>query len=162
MCSYLSVPGTPGPIAIRAARTTPIARRCSPPPGTKRWRPASTACACCARSVSSTAGAPRAGSVGRQTNIPEARFTAVDTGGLEACGLREDRTIACWGDLHRGLTYGGTPEVPEGRFTAPDVGWKHSCAVRDDGTVKCWADSFGSEQGQADPPDGRFTQVAVG
>ena len=102
----------------------------------------------------------RVGGQGR--DIPADRFTAVGAGGSEACGLREDGTIACWGDLHSGLTYGGTPEVPEGRFTALDVGITHSCAVRDDGVVKCWADGFGSEHGQADPPDGRFTDVAVG
>lgn len=119
--------------------------------------------ACALRSVGLVECWTPPGRIGGQAlNIPKDRFVAVDTGGVEACGLRDDGTIACWGDLHSGLTYGGTPEVPEGRYTSFDVGRRHSCAVRDDGVIKCWADRFGNEHGQADPPDGRFTNVAVG
>ena len=46
------------------------------------------------------------------------------------CGVRTDRTLACWG-------YGiGLP--PVGLFVDVSTGGSQACAVRTDGSLVCW------------------------
>ena len=87
------------------------------------------------------------------------RFIAVDSGSHHACGLRADRTVACWGNnLSR------QADAPTGQFDAVDAGGRsadssHSCGLRVDGTVTCWGDNT---HGQADAPNARFISVSAG
>ena len=81
-------------------------------------------------------------------------FIAVAAGGTHACGLRGDRTVACWGNS----TWGQT-ESPAGSFSAVTASSGHSCGLRIDGTVACWGDST---WGQSDAPAGRFSAVSAG
>ena len=85
---------------------------------------------------------------------PEARFTAIATGGVHTCGLRSDGAIRCW-DNHDF----GPVETPTGKFTAVTTGRDLSCALRTDGAVTCWG--FGGG-GQSRVPEGRFTEITVG
>ena len=69
-----------------------------------------------------------------QTAPPEGdRFTAISSGGLHACGLRVDGSVACWGSNDRGQI-----APPEGSFAAISSGYDFTCGLREDGTVACW------------------------
>ena len=82
------------------------------------------------------------------------RFSAVDSGGAHACGLRSDGTVSCWGDNSQGQA-----SAPGGEFTAVSAGLTHSCGLRGDGTVTCWG---GNVNLQSDAPDEEFTAVSAG
>ena len=79
---------------------------------------------------------------------------AVSAGRGQTCGVRDDGSIACWGD-----DYSGRATPPEGQFTYVSAGDYHSCGVRDDGTIVCWGND---DHGQATPPKGRFVSVSAG
>ncbi|WP_277458288.1 MULTISPECIES: InlB B-repeat-containing protein [Methylococcus] len=84
----------------------------------------------------------------------------VGTGGYNACEVRPDLKLACWGDDAYGQA---TP--PTGVFTQVSAGERHSCGVRADASLACWGsndDWNGDPLGQATPPAGAFTQVSVG
>ncbi len=76
-------------------------------------------------------------------------FSAVTVGSSThddvACGLRENRTIACWPLRH----FENTLEDPDnswldtfsqGKFISVSIGFKKGCAVREDGYATCWGD----------------------
>ncbi len=71
------------------------------------------------------------------------------------CVIRNDATLACWGQPQ------GQP--PKGTFTAVSVGMSGSCAIRTDGTVTCWVfDPDHAGVMSAPPPPGTFTSVSAG
>jgi hypothetical protein len=71
----------------------------------------------------------------------------------QGCAIREDRSLACWGENGFGQA---TP--PCGTFTDASRGPNHGCAVRTDGGVSCWGrNAFG----ESSPPPGRFQRVSV-
>ena len=78
----------------------------------------------------------------------------MSAGGWHTCAIRDDQTLACWGDDQLGQSY-----TPEGRFTAVSAGGWHTCAIRDDQTLACWGNH---EFGQIAPPAGKFTAVSAG
>ncbi len=83
-------------------------------------------------------------------------FTQVSAGSMHTCALKNDGTVACWGDNMLGQS---TP--PPSLFTqvsASSGGW-HTCGVKTDGTVVCWGDN---RYGQLTTPSGTFTQVDAG
>lgn len=55
-------------------------------------------------------------------------FLAVESAGGDQCGLRVDRSIACW----------GVDRAPAGKFTQIAAGAQDFCALRIDRTVACW------------------------
>ena len=57
----------------------------------------------------------------------------MSTGGMYACGVRVDQTVACWGDNDEGHV-----DAPTGKFVAVSSGGGHSCGLRVDHTVTCW------------------------
>ena len=77
---------------------------------------------------------------------------AVSVGGKHTCVIKDDDTVACWGDSNYAQVGGdsgryrtdrvlmGTASDPlAGRTTVKiAAGSQHSCAVLSDGTVKCW------------------------
>ena len=81
-------------------------------------------------------------------------FVAVSAGGTYTCALRNDQTIACWGDNSRGQT-----DAPSGTFTSVAAGAFHACAVRTDKTVTCWGRNV---EGQLNAPSGTFSAVSAG
>ena len=85
----------------------------------------------------------------------EGSFSQVSAGGFHACGLRDDGSIECWGDVSpfEEVT------VPDGSFSQVSGGGHHACGLRDDGSIECWGSN---EFGQLDAPEGSFSQVAAG
>jgi Putative Ig domain/Regulator of chromosome condensation (RCC1) repeat len=87
-------------------------------------------------------------------HLPE--FLAVSVGDAHACAIRDDGTLACWGDDSAGQLDG----VPSGTFQSVSAGGSHTCAIRDDGTLVCWGnDSAGQLD---DVPDGQFQAATAG
>jgi len=81
------------------------------------------------------------------------RYSSVSAGSAEACGVKIDSTIACWGSNSWGEA---TP--PAGTFTSVSAGDAHSCGVKIDGTIACW----GSKNcPQVLMPSGRFLSVSA-
>lgn len=68
-----------------------------------------------------------------QGKPPEGSFRRISAGSYHTCGLREDGTVACWGDDRWGQA---TP--PDGTFEKIDLGGYSSCGLREDGRVECW------------------------
>ena len=81
-----------------------------------------------------------------EQNVPGGAFTAVSADRRDACGLRPDRTVTCWG-----LSEG---DPPSGTFMAISGNVSRGCGIRSDGTVDCWGQGFGT------PPQGTFTAIS--
>ena len=104
--------------------------------------------AACGRTAASPVGAAFAGVA------PDGEFVAVSSGTSEACGIRTDGTISCWG----GLPLSGLI-APEGKFAAVATGDFHACGLRTDATIECWGYD---PDGSTDAPDGQFVAVSSG
>lgn len=102
-------------------------------------------------SASETNGGRNEGS--RTGSSSEVVYTAITAGTDYACALRDDGTVACWGDNRLGKA-----DPPDGEFLKVSAGRGHSCGVREDGTAACWG---ANRYGQSDPPGGRFLTVGV-
>ena len=69
----------------------------------------------------------------------------VSAGRWHSCGVRADRTIACWGSNHLvrssfpAPTGQASPTI--GRFLAVSSGSYHSCGLRADLVIRCWGSS---------------------
>ena len=96
-------------------------------------------------------------------------YVEVTAGREFTCGLKPDGSVACWGDNY----WGQAPATRAGPYTHIAAGAYHVCAIKPDMTVDCWgrntlrisSDSAGSTDvyvGQADPPPGKFKQLAAG
>ncbi len=81
------------------------------------------------------------------------RFVQVSAGERRLCGLKADRSLACWGNDSDGQA---TP--PVGSFSQVSAGGFHSCALKSNGSLACWGDDT---FGQATPPAGSFSQVSA-
>jgi PKD repeat protein len=91
-------------------------------------------------------------------------FYQISVGQTVTCGLRADGTVACfksWGD--------SSETAPSGTFSQISVGkWHHACGIKTDGTVTCWnhappwEDDDYNQYGEANPPNGTFSQVSAG
>ena len=85
---------------------------------------------------------------------PAGSFVSVSAGESHTCGVRSDRSVACWGSDSYGKA---TP--PAGSFDSVSAGWSHTCGVRSDGSVACWGRDG---DGQSTPPAGSFISVSAG
>ena len=111
----------------------------------------------------------------RQATAPAGINSAIDgggviaAGGFHSCGLRVDRTIACWGANvscgHAGgsincrrTSSNGQSDAPAGEFVAVAAGYLHSCGLRTDQTLRCWG---WNAKGQSDAPAGQFDTVST-
>ena len=77
----------------------------------------------------------------------------ISVGSYHTCGVRVDRTIACWGENPDGQT-----DAPTGLFESVTAGYGHSCGLRIDGTATCWG--LNSE-GQSDAPNEQFQALVA-
>ena len=83
-------------------------------------------------------------------------FIALSSGGDETCGLEPTGSVVCWG---RGIYQ--FDHYP-GLLASISVGGHdsmHACGVQTDGLVACWGSN---DNGQTDPPGGRFVAVSAG
>lgn len=87
---------------------------------------------------------------------PEGPFAKlfIGQGDDVACGIRRDRTVACWGDI---ALIGA--DDPPGHFVQLAVGVFHACGLRLDGTIACWSDGSYDHDGT---PAGQFIDLSVG
>ena len=78
--------------------------------------------------------------VDRVPSPPEGPFTHLSAGGAQACGLRDDGTVECWGfyyvDGWGTVAVVGSP--PGGSFIQVSAGEGLTCGVRADGSALCW------------------------
>lgn len=77
-------------------------------------------------------------------------FEAVSAGSRCTCGVRADRSAACWGTGSHGEHL-----LPAGPFDAISIGENHGCGLRPGGDVECW--------GRSDllPPERTFERGAL-
>jgi alpha-tubulin suppressor-like RCC1 family protein len=84
----------------------------------------------------------------------------LSAGLFDACGIRGDGVLACWGEDR-----GGQAATPAGDgFRMVVMGHEHGCALDVDGVITCWGcqgEDIG-DQGQCDPPEGRFVYIDAG
>jgi hypothetical protein len=71
-----------------------------------------------------------------------------------ACGIRTDRTLACFGSNRDGQT-----DAPDGEFVDVALGFGSTCAIDPFGTLSCWGNAAINN---ADIPAGRFVDIALG
>jgi alpha-tubulin suppressor-like RCC1 family protein len=90
---------------------------------------------------------------------PTLEFTAIQAGGVFACGITKDKLVYCWGDNtfgeigNGGKGAGAQPAlatVGQVRFDSIAVGRTHACALSTTKQVYCWGNDSGGEQGE--PP----------
>ena len=112
---------------------------------------------------------------------PSGSFAALSAGRTSLCGLRPDRSVACWGEPEAsptgpyaaisggcGIRPGGElacwdPALmlaPAGSFTELAVGDGRACALAATGRIDCWGSANDSDA-EAAPP-GEFTALAIG
>jgi hypothetical protein len=81
---------------------------------------------------------------------PSGEFEQVTVAYAEACAVRADGSLVCWG---------GTPaierKVPSGQFTQVALTVGFGCALGQDNAVTCWG-------GTVTPPTGAFKQISGG
>ena len=77
-------------------------------------------------------------------------FVSVSAGDFHTCGLREDRSILCWG-----TDWYGMATAPSGSFDSVTLGYDFTCGLRTDGYVECWGDRI-------DEPWAQFLSISAG
>jgi hypothetical protein len=85
-------------------------------------------------------------------------FAELSCGDYHACGIRDDRSVACW--VHSEPERIDPLEPPAGSFVQVDTGTFFACGLGEDGAVSCFGDEVASARGYA--PFGTFDAVAVG
>jgi hypothetical protein len=88
---------------------------------------------------------------------PQGPFDVVRVSRGAACGVRQDRTLTCWGSDARPT--GAVP--PAGLFRDVCVSGRIACALADSGAVTCWS-AAGDAQLPVQAPAGTFTQISCG
>jgi hypothetical protein len=85
--------------------------------------------------------------------MPTGMFLDVGAGYVNACALRTDHTLSCWGPLSSWTA------TPTGTFKSLSMGFNHACAIRSDDTVSCWG--FNGGGGLGTFPE-KYLSVAAG
>ena len=89
---------------------------------------------------------------------PPQRFLSVSAGYGHTCGVKEDGSVACWGD-----DYSGKATPPPSVFTSVSAGRDHTCGLMEDGSITCWGDDYSALTPTPPPmPRGTFTSVSAG
>jgi alpha-tubulin suppressor-like RCC1 family protein len=81
-------------------------------------------------------------------------FVQVSAGMVHACGVRDDRSVDCWGN-----NQWGESSPPPGTFSEVASGGAHTCGLRTDGTTVCWGLN---NSGQINAPAAVLVQLSAG
>jgi len=84
----------------------------------------------------------------------EVSAMSISAGGTHTCSIKNDASVACWGDDAAGRT-----SPPSGIFTQISVGYSHTCGIKKEGSVNCWGYDLWD---RTSPPSGIFTQIGAG
>ena len=85
---------------------------------------------------------------------PNGEFIAIAAGEASVCGIRANKTIACWG-LPEGVP-------PSGTFTTLAAGQGVYCAIRTDQTAVCWGNpEIAPLAGGFATPGGMFAGIGI-
>lgn len=87
---------------------------------------------------------------------PTGSYAAIAAGDHYGVALRQDRTVAVWGDPGWGTAI---LSPPAGQFTMVSAGPSFAVGIRDDGTLAAWCASGG---GVLNVPSGTFVEVSAG
>ena len=83
--------------------------------------------------------------------------------GGHTCGLREDRSVGCWGPEPRPGPFGGWEAPPEAHFASIDGAYGYTCGLPLEGTPICWgSDSESPNLARCPPSDQWFTAISGG
>ena len=107
---------------------------------------------------------------------PDGAFVQVSTGNRYACGIRgggHHGIATCWPEPRQGDAEGTLSPPQDVRFAKIAMGHDHGCGIGEDDELTCWgagrvvdvdrcAAGESSRCGQAQPPPGRFVDVAAG
>lgn len=66
-------------------------------------------------------------------HVPNGTFTGVEAGFRHACGVAQNGSLECWGDM-------GGEMMPQGEFKEVALGERRGCAIRANETVVCWGE----------------------
>lgn len=104
-----------------------------------------------------TAGVPVCwgGDISVDLTPPGGTFLSLAVGASSVCGLRTDKTLACWGST---TSFIGPLIPPTGTFASLVGGEYDACALDDTGVPTCWGDAAMN----ALQPGGSFDQVSLG
>ena len=91
---------------------------------------------------------------GQQNVTADTQFQQITSGWGYSCGIRTDRTIACWGRNNYQQA-----DPPHGTFQAIDAGWDHACGLSGT-TAVCWGRD--ANERATPPPDVSFTAIGAG
>jgi len=119
--------------------------------------------AACFLLIASMLSLPVAAQSRSEGAVPDGRggVRVLTTGINHSCGIRNNGTVACWGDNHNGKA-----TSPAGTFIELSAGFEHTCGLRSDGSVACWGAGFQQIEGEppapSQVPSGAFTALASG
>jgi alpha-tubulin suppressor-like RCC1 family protein len=118
--------------------------------------------ACWGSNASGQYGNGTSGGVGAITPVAVSGLTnasRISAGGNYACVVRDDGTVACWGNNQTGQLGDGSivnrnlPVVVAGLGDVVEVsgGDAHTCALRENGSVACWGFNADGQLGTGSP-----------
>jgi hypothetical protein len=171
MCLLVGCPGSP--VVGHRADHFSLPHEVHPVPSCQEERPRQGRHACWKwgeRQDRSTSPACRVDRLGQlscwRSNLsvtPPGEFVSVDDDGYDACALRTDQTVVCWG-----VARNGWPHAPKttfahvslGRLVSPlHLGRDYACGLTNDGRIQCW--ESGSE-GVTFALNGIYTAMEAG
>jgi hypothetical protein len=93
---------------------------------------------------------------GSNLSPPSGTFASISVANWDACGIRSDSSVSCWGSTT--ISDYGQRTAPAGTFRALSLNDVTSCGISaTDGSIQCWGyDSFG-----AAPPTGSFKSLSI-
>ena len=88
--------------------------------------------------------------------------TQISAGHEHACVVRDDRTIACWGNDDSDQIILPAP-LKQAEFLTVSSGFFHNCGIQIDNTMACWGeDAYGVLTPPQDSVHARFLSVSAG
>ena len=98
----------------------------------------------------------RGGDGGEKARPPFVQVQAVDAGVQHTCAIREDSTVACWGDEEY---VQAQPPPADATFKSVSAGGAISCGISVEDDLICWGRVYGTPLQE---PEGKYLAVGAG